>query len=240
MLYKSRAIVLKSIRYNEADLITKLFTIEHGVLSFHLKGILKSKKSTLKSALFLPFNILTIDYNYKESKSLQYLKEVKQDSVLTSIHFQISKNAVVTFLVEILNDILSEKEIDKNLFLFLEKSIRYLDSEEKINFFMHKFLISLTSYLGCPPNLENIDYTNFNLQEGRFSLIATDHENHITTPEIVIFKQLLGTNFDNYKTISASKSIRQRLLYQLIKYYHLHVNGFKKPKSLDILETVFS
>ncbi len=240
MLYKSRAIVLKSIRYKEADVIVKLFTLEHGILSFHLKGILKSKKSTLRSALFLPFSILTIDYNYKESKSLQYIKEVKQDHHLSSLHFQISKNAIVSFLTEILNDILPEKEKDNQLFFFLREFIVQLDTEDKVSLYTLYFLTELTSYLGCPPSKENDEFLYFDLQNACFSYSSIHKEFTISDEELFLFKQLLGMNFDNISSTKTLKSTRQNLLYQLIKYYHFHVNGFRSPKSLSILETVFS
>lgn len=239
MLYKSRGVVLKSIRYKETDLITKIFTLEHGVLSFHIRGVLKSKRNNLKSAFFLPFNILSIDYNYRDSKSLQYLKEVKQDSTLNTIHFEISKNAIVVFLTEVLSTILPEKEKDKKLFSFLEKKIQTLDKSKEVPIFIHQFLIELTTFLGCPPDKKCIEFPFFNLVEGTFTLTRVHQEFIIEIPEINLFKELLGTKFDASLS-SYPKLVRQQLLYRLLKYYHLHVNGFKEPKSLTVLEEVFS
>lgn len=238
MLHKSRGIVLKSIRFKESDLITKLFTLEHGVISVHLRGILKSKRSHLKSAFFLPFSILEIDYNYKEAKPLQYLKEVKQDIVLSTIHFEISKNAIISFLVEILNDILPDKQPDEKLFKFLENAIQQLDKNKDCSLFTHHFLIALTPFLGCPPNTTNKNLGFFNLKTGCFTVMNTPKEFHIKLPEIDLFKRLLGTDFD--KNLTCPKRVRQLLLHQLIKYYHFHVNGFKEPKSITVLEEVFS
>jgi len=240
MLYKTRAIVLKSIRFKEADLITKLFTLEHGVLSFHCRGVLKNKKSNLKSALFMPFSILAIDYNFKEGKSLQYLKEAKQDFLLSTIHFEISKNATTTFLSEILNDIIQEKESDKKLFLFLENAIKFLDTNGKSPLFIHQFLISLTKLIGCPPNKNNNDLSYFDISTGCFTFNKIHNEYTISEPEIEIFKKLLGTKFDDIIRINSSKLVRKQLLYLLLKYYKFHVNGFKEPKSLTVLEEVFS
>lgn len=240
MLYKTRAIVLKSIRFKEADIITRLFTLEHGILSFHLKGILKSKKSAVKSALFLPFSLLAIDYNFRESKSLQYLKEVKQDAVLSTIHFEISKNAIVTFLTEILNDVLHEKEKDEQLFTFFEQSILHLDRKENHPLFIPHFLIKLTSYLGNPPNTNNMDFQFFDISTACFTYQKIHHEFTIEADTLKAFKQLLGTDFDTTINIQYPKEVRKELLYQILKYYQFHINGYKEPKSLTILEEVFS
>ncbi|MDG1172209.1 MAG: DNA repair protein RecO, partial [Polaribacter sp.] len=40
--------------------------------------------------------------------------------------------------------------------------------------------------------------------------------------------------------VSFSKQERQLVLKIIIRYYELHLEGFKNPKSLKILETVFS
>jgi DNA repair protein RecO (recombination protein O) len=54
------------------------------------------------------------------------------------------------------------------------------------------------------------------------------------------FKKLLGINFDGIEKVSFSKQERQLVLKIIIRYYELHLEGFKNPKSLQILETVFS
>ena len=47
-------------------------------------------------------------------------------------------------------------------------------------------------------------------------------------------------NFDVINSISYSKKERQIILRIIVQYYELHLEGFRKPKSLDILETVFN
>ena len=43
----TKAIVISSIKYGDTSLIAKLYTREHGLISFMLRGILKSKKGKL-------------------------------------------------------------------------------------------------------------------------------------------------------------------------------------------------
>jgi DNA repair protein RecO (recombination protein O) len=54
------------------------------------------------------------------------------------------------------------------------------------------------------------------------------------------FKALLGTNFDAIHTIKMKKTNRQELLQSIVLYFELHLHGFRKPKSLAILNEVFS
>jgi DNA repair protein RecO (recombination protein O) len=52
MISKTNAIVLSKIKYSDNDLIVKCYTEQFGVVSFLLKGVLKSKKGKVKVAFF--------------------------------------------------------------------------------------------------------------------------------------------------------------------------------------------
>ena len=58
--------------------------------------------------------------------------------------------------------------------------------------------------------------------------------------KLLLFKGILGINFDAINSISYSKKERQIILRIIVQYYELHLEGFRKPKSLDVLETVFN
>ena len=45
--------------------------------------------------------------------------------------------------------------------------------------------------------------------------------------------------FDDIEEINFSKTERQQLLQIIIRYFELHLGGFRMPKSLAVLETVF-
>jgi DNA repair protein RecO (recombination protein O) len=54
------------------------------------------------------------------------------------------------------------------------------------------------------------------------------------------FKKLLGINFDAIHSVKLNKKNRQELLGNLVLYFELHLQGFRKPKSLAVLNEVFS
>jgi DNA repair protein RecO (recombination protein O) len=61
----------------------------------------------------------------------------------------------------------------------------------------------------------------------------------LTEHETQLFKKLLDLDFSNtQKTFHVIE--RQLLLKILIEYYSIHLDGFKKPKSLEVLKEVFS
>jgi DNA repair protein RecO (recombination protein O) len=75
--------------------------------------------------------------------------------------------------------------------------------------------------------------------EGVFSDNVQD-KNVIYQNNFYQFKKLLGINFDDIENVSYSKDERQLVLQTIIQYFKLHLGSFRKPKSLQVLETVFS
>ena len=234
----TKAIVISSIKYRDTSLIVKLYTKEVGLVSYLLKGILKSKKGRLKSAYFLPLTQLKIIANHHEKRSLQNLKDAQVNFVYKSIHTSLPKQSIVLFLSEVLGNAIKEQENNIALYDYLENSLIWFDSHQDISNFHLVFLLNLTKFLGFYPDLSQSTKSGFHLQEGVFS---NDHTNKniISGNELMLLKRLLGTNFDELIELTLLKTERQKLLHILIQYFELHLAGFKKPRSLKVLETVY-
>src|SRR5690606_27990230 len=138
---------------------------------------------------------------------------------------------------EILSSSLQEEEKNNPLFSYLESSLQWLDNHNEIANFHISFLLSLTRYLGFFPDKENIDALHFDLMEGVF--INTPGFNpSLSKEDTIFFKLFLGTIFDSVSKIKMNHKQRQSLLNGIILYFELHLQGFKKPKSLQILNEV--
>ena len=68
----SKAIVISTIKYSDTSLIVRLYTKEVGLVSFLLKGVLKSKKGKLRTAYFQPLNQLSIIFSYLLKPTIPY------------------------------------------------------------------------------------------------------------------------------------------------------------------------
>ena len=99
-------------------------------------------------------------------------------------------------------------------------------------------MIHLTKYLGFFPEVTSVSYPYFDLQSGQFSEHA-ESKDCIGGGEIVLLKQYLGIKFDRIQTVLVSSEQRRKLLNVLLQYYHLHIQEFKTPKSLEVLYEVF-
>ncbi|MCG1035291.1 DNA repair protein RecO [Polaribacter sargassicola] len=235
----TKAIVLSSLKYGDTSLIVKCFTEEEGVKSYLIRGILKAKKGGLKAAYFQPLTQLNIVAKHNNKGNLNAIKDVQIFNPYQTIYKNIVKQSVVLFLSEVLSYSIREEEENKALYEYLESGLIWLDLHDKIANFHLLFLLNLTRFLGFYPDLSDREKFGFDLGEGFFSDLISQ-KNIISGNELYQFKKLLEINFDDIENVSFSKQERQIVLKTIIKYLELHLDGFRKPKSLQILETVFS
>ena len=239
MLVTTKAIVISKLKYKDNDLIVKCYTEHFGVQSYLLRGVLKSKKGKLRIAYFQLLSQLEIVVNYRESKSLHSINDVKPLVIYQTIHVNVAKSAIVMFLAEVLTGILKEEEQNLTLFSYINTTLHWLDINDDFSNFHLLFLLNLTKQLGFYPDVKNSDLDYFNLEEGKFQAKKTN--NHcISGDKLTQLKMLLGINFDTLNTIKINSKKRQEFLYMILLYFELHLGSLKKPKSLQVLNQVFA
>ncbi len=239
MRVTTRAIVLSSIKYGDTSLIVKMFTLSDGLKTYLLKGVLKSKKGKLKVAYFQPLTQLEIVAVHRNKGSLERLQEVKVIYAYESLHSDVVKNALAFFLAEMMGNSIQEEERNEGLFHFLEAAFQWADHNRQIANFHLYFLLEVTKYLGFYPDISPPRTDYFDLQDGQY-LLRPSLNPQITGAELTHFEALLGTNFDAIHTIRIPKEERRTLLQKLVLYFELHLHGFRKPRSLEVLNEVFS
>jgi len=239
MLVSTKAIVLSKLRYRDNDLIIKCYTENFGLCSYLVRNALKTKKGKFKPAYFQPLTLLEIDVDHKDNRSLQYFKDIKLYCNYKSLHTNVIKGAMVMFLSEVLSTVLIEEEENQPLYDFLETALLWFD-EGDVNANFHLiFLIELTKYLGFYPELPQQNSRYFNLEDGKFQ----SHDSSIycvSGNNFSILKQLLGIKFDVSKSLEINSNQKREFLSMILLYFKLHLDGFKQPKSVTILNQVFS
>ena len=240
MQVKTKAIVISSLKYQEKSLIVKCFTLSDGLKSYFVRDAFSSRKSNQKIAYFQPLTILEIEAIHKNKGTLENFKEIKIASPFHSIHSNVVKSTIVMFVSEILNTSIQEEEKNESLFNFLETAMHWLDNHDEISNFHLILLLEITKYLGFYPDVANIEIKFFEMTEGVFSPFQAISS--LTAHETNLFKKLIGLKFDNSQNVG-TKSFhvieRQILLKILVDYYSFHLDGFHKPKSIEVLKEVF-
>lgn len=239
MLIKTEAIVFSALKYGEADLIVKAFTKSSGLKSYLLRNILKSKKGKLRVAMFQPLTHLEIEANHKDKGTLESIREAKVLSHYKTLHTSVIKSSVVFFLADVLRSSVQEEEQNQPLFEFISTSAQWLDHQEKIANFHILFVVRLTRYLGFYPEVPEGPNAYFNLMEGTFVPAPLNPYCH-TGDNINLLKNFLGINFDTVENIKMTQNQRNNFLTMLLQYYELHLHGFKKPRSLAVLNSIYN
>ncbi len=229
MIQKTKGIFLRSIKYAESSIICRVYTESLGLQSYLVNGVRKKKG---KNTYYQPLNILDLEVYHKEKSGLQRIKECKIDYQYQEAPFHVYKSSILLFLAEVLNKCLKEESANAGLFSFIENSLIHFDQKDFDSSFHLHFLIGLSDFLGFCPEENHNNWPFFDLIEGCFCVKAPTHQHFIQTSLITTFGQLLRG-----QVITRNK---KELLRVLLDYYALHIEGFGKVQSHEVLQTVLN
>ncbi|MBA4197959.1 MAG: DNA repair protein RecO [Chitinophaga sp.] len=243
--HKTNGIVLRTVKYGETSIITSVYTELFGLQSYIVKGVRQSsKKSQGKANYFQPAAILQMEVYHNELKQLQFIKEFQWQTIYNNIFFNVVRNAVAVYVVELLQHSIKQPEANPELFYLTEETLLAIDnSEESIvaNISLY-FTLQLGSALGF---LIHGNYSSANhildLKEGLFISNTPSHNDYASDEIASTVSALLSiNNIAELKNIQLNKTQRRQILQQLQTYMALHVEGFGQLKSLEVLQQIIS
>lgn len=239
MTNHARGIVLQQMRYGDSSLIVKIYSEQHGLLTFMIKGAF-GRKSRFRPALFQPLSLLEFVATVQLHKDFQYFSEVSVETPYHSIPLDAHKSTISLFLAELLSKTLVEQGPNPMLYGFLHSSLQWFDLQHHhfASFHLH-FMLELSRFLGFYPHLQaEPDWQVFDLIDGSFRPQASGMLYYLDYDEAMLFRQLAETSLENLTSLKHSLAQRRRLLDILILYYQLHLPVFKGLKSHEVLRTV--
>ena len=241
MHVKTKAIVISSLKYQEKSLIVKCLTQSDGLKSYFVPNAFSANKASFnngnKIAYFQSLSLLEIEASHKNKGTLEHFKEIKLSHTYQTISGNIVKSTIILFLSEIIHNSIHEEEKNENLFLFLESALLWFDAHHEVANFHLILMLEMTKFLGFYPDISDVAFKFFDIKEGIFTYLQGT--NCWNEHETAMFKRLLYLKFDSDQKIFAGVE-RQILLKMLLSYYTAHLDGFKKPKSLEVLTEVFA
>lgn len=241
MIYLTKGIVLRTIKYGETSVIVSILTEVFGIQSYMVNGVRTSGK-TSKSHFFQPSSILELQVYHNELKNLQRIKDIRWNVLYKNILSDVTKNSVALFMVELLQKSLKQPEANEDLFHFCEDAFLQLDiSDVEImaNFPIY-FSLQLVPFLGFRLQNNYSDKRNiFNVEEGNFS-----EENPVVSVSVsaetsyYISELLKVIHPRDLCDIKMNRKIRGVILKIMESFYEWHIPEFGKMKTLTVLSEI--
>jgi DNA repair protein RecO (recombination protein O) len=225
------AIILKTTKYQDKNLIVKVYSLEKGLITFYVQSAFSSAKKASKNAYFQPLNVINFQLFHHKIGALPKLKTINNKFLLQDIYTKIEKSSIVIFLAEMIHLCIKEEEKNQEMYFFLENKILELEKSYTNNFHLI-FLIEFTAYLGFYPKKNYIPNAFFNKQEGCF----TEHYNPFCFSEKQSY--LFHTFFEN-NLIPLNSNSKNEIINLIIEYYQNHIDSQLRLKSLDVLKEIF-
>ncbi len=243
--HKTKGIVLRTVKYGETSIITTVYTELFGLQSYIVKGVRQSsKKNQGKANYFQPASILQMEVYHNELKQLQFVKEFQWENIYNTIFFNVIRNAVAVYIVELLQHCIKQPEANPELFYLTEETLLAVDTstESIVANIPIYFTLQLSSALGFLIR-ENFSSTNhtLDLKEGTFTNNIPTHTNYVTGEEVAAIANLISIkNIDDLKNIQFNKTQRRQILQYLQTFMTLHVEGFAQLRSIEVLQQIIS
>ena len=242
-LHKTKGIVLRVVKYGETSVIVTIFTELFGVQSYMVNGVrIASKKGSGKANLFQPGAILDLVAYHNELHHLQRLREFKWSHLYQHIFFDVVKNSVALFMVELLAKTLKQPESNAELFYFTEDAFVHLDTAEEqvVANYPLFFALHLSTFFGFRFSDHYTEQTSYlDLQEGEFVHEHPVHPYFLGPPYSFITSQLLKVMQPHeLNQIKLNQDSRRNLLQAYQTFYALHIPDFGVMKTLPVLQEV--
>ncbi len=245
MMHKTKGIVLRTVKYGETSVIVSIYTELFGLQSYIVNGVRSSsKKGSAKGNLFQPAAMLELIVYHNELKNLQRIKEFRWGHLYQHIFFDVIKNSVALFMVELLQKCVKQPEANADLFSFAEDAFIKLDesSETVLANYPLFFTLHIASFFG----LQITDnYSEacavLDLQEGFFVEEKPVNDHFLDGKYSFATSQLLKTRQPSELVqVKLNKEARRVLLFAYQDFFALHIQDFGTMRSLPVLQEILS
>lgn len=243
MTHTTKGIVLRTVKYGETSVIATVYTELFGMQSYMVKGVRQStRKSQGKAGYFQPGSILHMEVYHNDLKHLQFVKEYSWAYLYNEVFFNVVKNAVCMYVVELLQHSLRQPEASPELFYLIEDTLKQLDrgTGALVGNLPVYFTLHLSSELGFKVQGSFSKQTPIlDLQEGQFVTEPPPHPHYVSGELANYASRINDIHFYNdLETITMPRMLRRELLESLQQYVSLHIAEFTPLRTLVILQEI--
>ena len=245
MIHKTKGIVLRTVKYGETSLIATIYTELFGIQSYIVNSVrTTTRRGHGKANLFQPASILELVIYHNDMKNLQRLREFKWSFLYENLHFNVFKNAVALFMVELLYKTIKEPETNDALYDFIEDAFIHLDSanDSMVANYPLFFTLHLAVFFGFGIQDNHSEASRYlDLQAGYFTAEQPLHPHYLDEPFSSTTSQLLKTRHpEELRDLRLHHETRRYLLQSFLIFYAIHIENFGLMKTLPVLQEVLS
>ncbi len=241
-MHKTKAIILRTIKYGETSLVVTAFTEIFGVQTYMVNGVRTAKKTGLKASLYQPASLLETEVYHNEKNTLHRIREANRAVVFNQVLTDVVKNSIAVFMMELLYKLLKQPEPNPDLFYFCEDILMQLDeAPPKVAANLPLFFsLQLCHFFGFRID-DNYSEENkiLDLQEGNFCSELPHHGQFMAGENALISAEILKMQVpDELDELRINQLKRRELLAKYMEYYSLHVTDFGQMKTLMVMQEV--
>jgi DNA repair protein RecO (recombination protein O) len=149
----SPAIVLRTRPFGESDKIVSFLTENHGKFTGIAKGALRSRKRFVNS--LEPFSLVNLSFQDRAHSNLAFLLAADLIRGPSALMSDLDRIAHASYLVEITDGLIGEREENRAVFQHLLDGLRHLEQSGASLRFLTCFELKLLRLAGYQPGLDN-------------------------------------------------------------------------------------
>ena len=246
MTYKTRGIVLRTVKYGETSLVATIFTRRFGVQAYIINGVRTEKKRGAGAVMLQPGAILEMEVYHHPQKSMNRIRECNRGYIFQHVFIHIIKHSIALYMLELMYKTLKQPEENHDLFDFCEDALMQLDASEgtvTANFSLY-FSLHLAYFFGLSIR-DNQTNTNgktknyLDLLNGNFTNELPPHPHFMEGEPAAITSEMLKVMQPaEMEFIKLNRQTRRFLLQKYLEFYTLHIPEFGQMKTLRVLQEV--
>jgi len=151
--HATTAIVLRTRPYGESDKIVSCLTADHGKITGIAKGAKRSRKRFVNS--LEPFSLINLRFLDRSHSNLVFILAADLLLGFKTLASCLDKIAFASYLVEITDGLIGEREENPLVFHHLRKGLNFLEGNDTSLAFLASFELELLRLAGYQPSLDS-------------------------------------------------------------------------------------
>lgn len=239
MITHTKAIILKSVDYQESSKIITVLSQEHGKIALIARGAKRPKGKF--SGIIEIGNVLDVVYYYKPTRGVQSLSEATTSYSSLNFRMDLERASILYATLELAGQLVHENENNEAIFDFVHKFIPWLGEFNPVVASIFCYVqIRCAELSGFNLTLENDDTSGTLFFDVTHGLISDAYNSELSyklsVVQAMFLKEALTSRNQKVFQIGLNGGELKQLIHHLDVYFTYHIEGYKERRSDIIFE----